>query len=82
MKNKIKYFIEYNNIYISNIFNIGVLVLLKMSNIIIIVSTSYSLLDGNIKYKPEQKICSMLINFIKYIFIFFFVSFIPKYQII
>ena len=55
MKYKIKYVIEYNKIYISNIFNTSVLVLFKMFNIIIIVSTSYSLFDGNIKYKSEQK---------------------------
>ena len=83
MKYKIKYVIEYNNIYIQNIFNTSVLVLLKMCSIIIIVSISYSLFDGNIKYKSEQNIYSMLINFIKYIFIYFlYVSFIPKYQII
>ena len=71
MKYKIKYVIKHIKIYISNIFNTSVLVLLKMFNIIIIFSTSYSLFDGNIKYKSEQNICSMLINFIKYIFIFF-----------
>ena len=71
IKYKIKYVIEYNNIYISNIFNTSVILLFKMFNIIIIVSTSYSLFDGNIKYKSEQNIYSMLINSIKYILIFF-----------
>ena len=84
MKYKIKYVIEYNNIYIPNIFNTSVLVLLKMFIIIIIiVSILYSLFDANIKYNSEKNIYSMLINFIEYTFIFFlYVYFIPKYQII
>ena len=70
MKYKIKYVIEYNKIYISKISNTSVIVLLKSFNIIIIVSISYSLFDGKIKYKSEQNIYSMVINSIKYIHIF------------